>query len=198
MRYSEFIPEAKGLKYATPGEIYQSPDGTQYFFKKWHSDFPPGPKTQYSSPEETLKAAELAVGHNLPNKVFWVGGNNPTNRKKSFVFAEFESDTGESVRVGKFVTGKGPNNTIYDKEVRDIASLTKYNASGQKNVWAVKGDLGVKPGELGIATGNPISISNIKTIIKKHKNSEILSPAIDDAAAQKAIIFPGGALFRQA
>jgi hypothetical protein len=199
MRYREFIPEAKGLKYGTPGEIYQSQDGTQYFFKQWHSDFPPGPETQYPSSEDAKIAAEQVVGQNLPNnKVFWIGGNNPTNRMKSFVFAEFESQNGVAVKIGKFVTSKGPNNTIYDKEVRDIAGLTKYSASGQKNVWAVKGELSVKPGELGIATGNPISISDINLIVKKHKNGEMLSPAIVSAATQKEIIFPGGAPFRQA
>ena len=33
MRYKEFMFEAKGLKYATPGEIYQTQDGSDMKFQ---------------------------------------------------------------------------------------------------------------------------------------------------------------------
>ena len=199
MRFNEIISEAKGLKYGAPGEIYQSTDGEQYFFKKWNSDFPPGPEIQYPTVIEAKNAAAIATKQNLPNNtVFWIGGNNPTPRMKSFVFAEFESASGKSIIVGKFVTAKSPNNTIYDKEARDVAGLTKFNASGQKNVWAVKGELKLKPGELGLATGIPLSVSDIERTVRSHKDGAMLGSAIISAYSKKEIIFETGAPWRQA
>ena len=185
MRAKEFIVEGQGLRAGRPGEVYASADGTEYKFKSWNWDFPPAPELQYADMEE-LENAVLEITDGAMDKIHWV--NKPAARSKSFAYAIFETDEGQSLWIGKFYDRKNPNNTIQDKDVKAVLGLS---AAGKSS--AVKAESALQPGQLGLADNRARGVGSIIKVVSEHAQGEMLTTSLQAAAGNQPIVFTGGA-----
>jgi len=184
MRASEFILlEGSGLRAGKPGEVYTSPDGVEYKFQGWHWEFPMGAELAYATPEE-LQAGIDEVSGGDDTKIKWV---NQAGRSKSFAYAEFKTDNGEELLIGKFFQKKSPNNTILDKEVKAVAGLSA-GGSG-----AVKAEAALQPGQLGIADNRARTVQSLIKAVGAHEQGPMLQEALSAAAHNAPVVFAGGA-----
>jgi hypothetical protein len=189
MRIKDIICEASGLKSARPGEVYTSErDGTEYKFFKWEWQFPPA-EDRYEDQNVMLADIEQYTNGD-PNKIAWVNPNSSA-RSRSFAVAQFRSDSGQDLWVGKFFQAKNINNTISDSEARVAAGIFA-GTKDKKSSSAVKTEAQLKPKPLGLATNMPMYPSQIQYIVQHANNGGMLAKAVTEATTGKPIVFTGG------
>jgi hypothetical protein len=188
MRIKDIICEASGLKSARPGEVYTSDSsGTEYKFFKWDYQFPPA-EDRYEDQNVMLADIEQYTNGD-PNKIAWV--NKLTSRLRSFAVAQFRSDAGQDLWIGKFFQTKSANNTILDKEAHAAAGISA-GTKDKKSSSAVKRTAKLKPKDLGLATNLTMGPPQIQYIVQHASNGGMLGKAIQEASTGKPIVFTGG------
>jgi hypothetical protein len=188
MLINDILFEASGLKSARPGETYTDTNGTEYRFVKWDYQHPI--QGEQFPDTDTMLADIDQYTHNDPNKIIWI--NKPTTQSKSYAVAQFQTDDGKDLWIGKFFKSKNLGNTIFDKDAKQFAGITAGKA-GQQASSAVKYDAQLKPKDLGLATTQPMTATQISATVAKHLQGKMLSAAVVEAATNKSIVFSDGA-----
>lgn len=183
MRAYEFLIEGSGLRAAKPGEIYVNNEGTEYKFQSWNWQFPQD-DLAYATPAE-LEQGILDATLGNPNKIVWV---NQSKGAKSFAYAVFANDADEELWIGKFFRAKNPNNTIFDKEVKQFLGLS---AGGKSS--AVKSEAALQPGQLGLADNRARGVASVIKAVSTHAQAPMLVEALNQAVAGESVVFKAGA-----
>ena len=190
MRIFDIISEANGIRAGNPGEPYTDSNGVEYKFQSWNWQFPKQSDT-YESPEAMSKDI-LALTGGDNNKILWI--NEPTSRTKSFGVAKFATDgyPTKEIWVGGFYQKKSANNTILDKQIKEVSGLSAGTADKPASS-AVKAEARLKPFDLGIADGTDRSVSSIIAAVSEHANGAMLAQALTEVTKKQPVIFKNSA-----
>lgn len=191
MRFHEFqiLIEGTGLRGGKAGEVYADRDGTEYEFQVWDFKYP-NDAPSFESPLQMKAAIEQIQQENPEVEIRWV--NDPTNRTKAFAFAKFKAENEKQIWLGKYFQTASPTNTIYDKEAAAV------NLTAAKGSAAVKANVNLQPGQLGIADGRPRNVESILKVVAGHDQGNMLVNAITEAVNGSAIVFENGAAIKNA
>jgi hypothetical protein len=191
MRFHEIktLLEGTGLRGGKTGEVYADRDGTEYEFQVWDFKYPNNAPS-FQTPLQMQAAIEQIQQENPKVEIRWV--NSQTNRTKAFAFAKFKSQNDNEVWLGKYFQTASPTNTIYDKEAAAV-NLTASSGSA-----AIKANVNLQPGQLGVADGRPRNVSAILKIVGDHDQGTMLVNAVTEAMNGSAIVFEQGAAIRNA
>lgn len=187
MRFFEFkINEGSGFRASVPGEIYTDRDGTEYQFVVWDYQYPNN-ANGFEDFQATLDAADKITRANPNIEIRWINNPPASNKPRSFGFAKFKSAEGnKELWIGKFFSAVNPNNTIKDGEASAV-NLTSQSAKSA----GVKATAAMQPGQLGIADGRLRSLGAIQKLITNHPQGQQLNNALNQAASNQPIVFPG-------
>jgi hypothetical protein len=191
MRFHEIktLLEGTGLRGGKTGEVYADRDGTEYEFQVWDFKYPNNAPS-FQTPLQMQAAIEQIQQENPEVEIRWV--NSQTNRTKAFAFAKFKAENNKEVWLAKYFQTASPTNTIYDKEAAAV-NLTASSGSA-----AVKANVNLQPGQLGVADGRPRNVAAILKIVGDHDQGTMLVNAVTEAMNGSAIVFEQGAAIKSA